>query len=155
YSDTGRPGARFHSAHEQPPRALTAPARLSGMLCRHTAAVNPVTQPGRISADAPRRSGTTASIAPTKSRSGRGRRGTGARPRAGESEVREDLSDDGGIVQRGDQPQPAPTMRACEDIHRERVWAAPSRGRGATATVGDPNIVSERPASGVKDVVFG
>jgi hypothetical protein len=34
--------------------------------------------------------------------------------------VREELPDDDGIVQRGDQAQPAPTMRARQDINRER-----------------------------------
>src|SRR5713101_4398099 len=44
------------STHEQPPRVPTAPARLTGMLCGHTAAVNRKWT-GRISPDdaSPRR----------------------------------------------------------------------------------------------------
>jgi hypothetical protein len=34
--------------------------------------------------------------------------------------MREDLPDDGGIVQRRDQAQPAPTMNARQDINGER-----------------------------------
>jgi hypothetical protein len=34
--------------------------------------------------------------------------------------VRDDLSDDGGLVQRGDQAQPAPTMGTGQDINAER-----------------------------------
>jgi hypothetical protein len=34
--------------------------------------------------------------------------------------VREERPDHGGIVQRGDQPQPTPAMRARQNIKRER-----------------------------------
>jgi len=68
----------------------------------------------------PRRAGTTASIAPSQSRSGCGRRGAGTRPWADRPHVREEFPNDGGIVQRGDQPQPTPTMRARKNINRER-----------------------------------
>jgi hypothetical protein len=34
--------------------------------------------------------------------------------------VREDLPDDGGIVQHGDQPQPTPAMRVRQNINLER-----------------------------------
>ena len=34
--------------------------------------------------------------------------------------MREDLPNDGGIVQRGDQPQPAPAVRACQDVDSKR-----------------------------------
>jgi hypothetical protein len=68
---------RCQSAHEQPPRALTAPARLSGMLCGHTRAVNPVTRPGRTSEDvtSPRRhDGVHRALAdPIRARAGRDR----------------------------------------------------------------------------------
>jgi hypothetical protein len=55
-----------------------------------------------------RREGTTASAAPSRSRSGCGGArlawgGAGALPRVREGEVREDRPDDRGIVQRGDQ----------------------------------------------------
>ena len=45
-----------------------------------------------------------------ESRSGRGWGGAGARPRGRQPQVREELPDHGGIVQRGDQAQPTPTM---------------------------------------------
>ena len=56
----------------------------------------------------PRDAGTTASAAPSRSRSGRagaglGWGGAGILPRVGEVQVREDLPDDGGIVEGGDQ----------------------------------------------------
>jgi hypothetical protein len=74
--------------------------------------------------------------APEPIRSGRGGAGlgwggAGTLPRVGEGQVREDLSDDGGLVQRGDQAPPAPTMSTGQDINAER----PEMGatRGATA----------------------
>ena len=51
---------------------------------------------------------------------GCGRGGNGARPRLGVAKVREDLPDDGGIVQGGDQPQAAPAVRARQDVNGKR-----------------------------------
>ena len=73
----------------------------------------------------PRGGGTTASAAPSRSRSGRGGAGlgwggAGTLRRVGEGEVREDLPDDRGIVQGGDQAQPAPTMGTREDVNGKR-----------------------------------
>jgi hypothetical protein len=71
---------------------------------------------GRISTNATsRRRHDGVRRAPEPIRSGRGgaRPGWGAAgtlPRVAEGEVREDLPDDHGIVQRGDQAQPAPAM---------------------------------------------
>src|SRR3972149_2772829 len=90
-------------------------------------------QPAGSTLMAPRGAGTTASAAPSRSRSGRGgagrrggggggppRGGGGPRPWGGEPHVREDLPDDGGIVQRGDQPEPAPTVPARQNVNGER-----------------------------------
>jgi hypothetical protein len=71
----------------------------------------------------PHRAGTTASIAPRIDQGAvapsSGGAGSGLGP-GGESEVREELPDDGGIVQCRDQPQPAPAVEACQNTNRER-----------------------------------
>ena len=55
---------------------------------------------------------------------GAGPRGwAGARPGAGHPQVREELPDHGGIVQRGDQAQPAPAMEARQDINLDALRA--------------------------------
>ncbi len=43
--------------------------------------------------------------------------------------MREDLPNDGGIVQRGDEPQPLSAVRACQDVNGKRCgigsWGGP------------------------------
>jgi len=48
------------------------------------------------------------------------------------AKVREDLPDDGGIVQGGDQPQAAPAVRARQDVNGKRpcIRAAQLQARG-------------------------
>ena len=96
--------SRRHSAHDRPPRAPTAPPRLSGMLCRHTAAVNrqvDASGPAGSAGMTPRGAGTTASVAALDDRIRTRAGGSGALPRSGAAQVREDLPDDGGIVEGG------------------------------------------------------
>ena len=74
---------------------------------------------------ASRGAGTTASAAPSRSRSGRGGAGlewarAGTRRQVGEGSVREDLPDDRQIVERGGQAQPAPTMGTGKDVTMEK-----------------------------------
>jgi hypothetical protein len=57
--------------------------------------------------------------------------GPGLGPERTIPEVREELPDDSGIVQRGDQPQPAPTLRARQNIKRERPLHQPGPAPGA------------------------
>ncbi len=75
---------------------------------RRTSAGGPAGGPAETARMTPRDAGTTASAAPSRSRSGRagaglGWGGAGILPRVGEVQVREDLPDDGGIVEGGDQ----------------------------------------------------
>ena len=75
--------------------------------------------------------------------SGASRRGPGLRDLGGESEVREDLANDAGVLDGGEQPQPPATARAGEDgcSHRHSRLlmgdgaAAPARVRGENAVV--------------------
>ena len=59
---------------------------------------------------------------------GRGTGGAGTLPRVREGEVREDLPDDGGIVQGGDQAQPAPTMGTRQNINGKRPVTSAGTG---------------------------
>jgi hypothetical protein len=82
-----------------------------------------------------RREGTTASAAPSRSRSGRGDAGfgwggAGTLPRVAEGEVREDLPDNRGIVQRGDQPEAASTMGTRQHVDAERPPRSAGSGGG-------------------------
>jgi len=121
-----RPGpSERHARRDTPPPSIGQ---------RHRPTDRPRT--GRISTDdASQRRHDGVRRAPEPIRSGRGGvglgwGGTGALPRVGEGQVRGDLSDDGGLVQRGDQAQPAPTVRARQDIKRERPGAGgPSSSR--------------------------
>ena len=68
--------------------------------------------------------------APERIRSGRagarfGWGGAGTLPRVAEGEVREDRPDDRGIVQRGDQAQPAQMPRAGQEDAGERMAPDP------------------------------
>jgi hypothetical protein len=72
-----------------------------------------------------RREGTTASAAPSRSRSGCGgarlaRGEAGALPGVAEGTVREDLPDDRGIEQRGDQAEAASTLGTRQHADAER-----------------------------------
>ena len=75
----------------------------------------------------PRGAGTTASAAPLDDRiRTRAARDQGS-ARLGAAQVREDLPDDGGVVQRGDQPQPASAVRARQHVNgkcpvHQRPW---------------------------------
>ena len=128
------PQAQHTSASGRADRARPA---VSGMLGAHTAAVKrQMTRPDqqerrRLAAQARRR---------PQSRSGTGRGGAVARPRAGHPQVREELPDHDGIVQRGDRAQPAPTMDTRQDIYVRQSTlgqvrdAQPSRPTHSTLT---------------------
>jgi hypothetical protein len=99
-SDAGRPRSPCHSANEWPSRGSSEPARVNGMLGQTHRRVN--------LAATSHPEGTTTSAAPSRSRSGRsgaklawGEAGT--LPGVAAGKVREDLPDDRGTVQRGDQ----------------------------------------------------
>jgi hypothetical protein len=104
-------------------RAHRARPAVSGMLGAPTASVKRhMTRPDQGN-DASRRSHDGGRRAPNRSghdaaRLGWG--GAGARPGGSRPLVREKLPDHRGIVQRGDQPQSAPAMRARQHIKRER-----------------------------------
>jgi hypothetical protein len=78
--------------------------------------------------------GRRARLDPTRSGrggAGRGWGGAGTLPRVGEGQVREDLPDDGGIVEDGDQAQPTPTIGTRQDVNRERPVHEGRPGPGA------------------------
>ena len=111
---------------------------------------------GRISTNATsRRRNDGGRRAPEPIRSGRGGAGlgwggAGTLPRVGEGAVRKDLPNDRGIVQRGDQAQPAPTMATGQDIHRERPVheGRPAPGARTALHPGTVRICGERRRQG-------
>jgi hypothetical protein len=137
------PGARCHRAHERPPRGSSEPARVSSMLDqtdrrRQSAGGHrPRTGPGPAGAALTAPRGVRRAlelIGSGRGGAGLGWAGAGTLPRVREGEVCEDLPDDRGIVERGDQAQPAPTMGTVKDIngkHAVHQGSPGPRARGA------------------------
>ena len=89
------------------------------MLCETHRRRQPDGGPGRSALMAPRGGRRTPKpIRAWRRRAGWG--GAGARPGGSQPQVREDRPDDGGIVQRGDEAQPAPTVRTRQHINAKR-----------------------------------
>src|SRR5215813_2547491 len=125
HSDAGRPRSRCDSAHPQPPRGSSErigsgqrharPDRPRPSIGRRTPAESARMPPSRRRRDGVRRA--PKPIRTGRDRAGVGRGGAGTLPRAGEGEVSEDLPDDRGILQGGDQAQRSAVLPLAGDLH--------------------------------------
>jgi hypothetical protein len=117
------PRSRCHSAHQRPQRGSSEPARVSDMLGQTDYRRQSTSGTGtqcHLAAPARRRPARPEPIRSGRGGGGRGKGGAGTLLRVAEGEALEDLPDDRGIVQRGDQAEAAATLGTRQHIDAER-----------------------------------